>query len=154
MWIHDEIKKSLAKIHPDSIRQLSKIDQLPTEKAVQVAAYLWLNCCTTDNDIWYTSSRGLLWEIPNIWIADNIDAILDQMPIDWLDDFEYANLCATFCHVPEILQTLITKGKEQITAPEVLEYAEAYEEFLPEGNSDIYCKTMEMYAYHKKALLN
>jgi hypothetical protein len=154
MWIHDKIKKDLEDIYPGSIKKLNNIKSIPYEKAILLTAYLWESCFVTTNDIWVISCRGLLWQIPNDWIEINVEEILQHVKIDWSDDFEYSNMCAVFVHMPTILKILIDIGKKKATTSAVLEFVNDFEEYLPNGDSYIYQKTMELFESEKDLLID
>lgn len=112
MYAWEMIQKEILKINTNGMQYLTNIEKLPHEHALQIAAYLWECCCTTDNDFWYTIARGLLWNIPLHWTQHYTTQILQIMDVNWQDDFEYNNACVVFAHQPEILQILIDWGKQ------------------------------------------
>lgn len=143
MWIFEQIKKDMESIYPGSLEQLKDIENVPFDKAILLVAYLWTNCSINTNEFWYISCRKLLWEIPYNWIQDNIETIIKHVEINWSDDFEYANLCAAFFHVPSILSFLIQYGKDNALTNEIIEFAKDFETYLPNGLTECYDKTME-----------
>lgn len=154
MWIHDKIKKDLEDIYPGSIKKLNDIKNIPYEKALLLTAYLWENCFVTTNDICVISCRGLLWQIAKDWIELNVEEILVHVKIDWSDDFEYSNMCAVFAHVPTILKILIDIGRKKGATSAVLEFANDFEEYLPNGDTDLCQKTMRLFENMKGLLID
>lgn len=114
MWIIEKIKSDLNNIYPQCIDILTCIDKVPHEKAIKIASYLCEGCFESSNDTWIVVCSRLLYQIPEKWIEDNIQEILDITNINWNDDFEYYNLCAIFRHIPNVIEQIIDYSKTKI----------------------------------------
>lgn len=145
MWVFETIKRDIENISPKGINYLQNIEDIPYNEAILLAAYLWTNCSITTNDFWYIPCRILLWKIPYSWIETNLEEIIKYVEIDWAADFEYDNLCAAFFHVPSILKNLIQYGKEKGITNEIVQDAKTFETYLPNGTSEYYLKTKEVF---------
>ena len=122
MWIQEKIREDLENIEPRWLDKLSRMDALPLEKAVRIAAYLWEGCFQSSNDAWIILCGGLLYKIPPEWLETHIRQVLDRIRIDWNDSFEFYNLCAAVCHMPDVLKTVLAYAEKKITAEHAQEW--------------------------------
>ena len=114
MWVLETIRENLERISPQCPGCLRRIDELPHEKAVRIAAYLWEGCFQSTNDVWITVCNGLLYEIPLEWFQAHVMEVLDSAAVNWNDDFEFYNLCAVFYHAPEVLVQVLDCAGQRI----------------------------------------
>ncbi len=135
------IQKDIRRIDKNALAYLTKIEKLPHQHGLQVAAYLWEGSCTTTNDIWYTLCRGLLWKIPLHWLKTYCEQILQIMDVDWQDDFIYHQACATFAHQTDILKTLLAWGKAHGLVQEAAEWESI------DFQTQYYTQTMEHFSH-------
>ena len=114
MWIQKKIQEDLENIEPQCLGKLRRVDALPLEKAVRIAAYLWEGCFQSSNDVWVVLCGGLLYMLPAEWLEAHIGEILDCLEVDWSDEFEFCNLCAAFYHLPDILRQILAYAEKRI----------------------------------------
>lgn len=128
MWVWEKIREDLERISPQCLGALHQLDALPQEKAVSVAAYLWEGCFQSSNCLWVVLCGGLLYRIPQDWLAAHILEILERTNVDWQDGFEFYNLCAAFYHAPDILAQILEYAKEKIPPERTEEWISDMEE--------------------------
>ena len=114
MWIQKKIREDLENIEPQCLSKLRRINALPQEKAVRIAAYLWEGCFQSSNDIWVTLCGGLLYMLPPEWLEAHVTEVLDRLEIDWHDEFEFYNLCPAFYHLPGALTQILAYAEGRI----------------------------------------
>ncbi len=125
-WVYQSIRQSVERLYAGGFEQLSQLDQLPTEIALQIAATLLEGCYNSTNTLWIQLCRWKFWQIPRDWLLKQLPALFSVLRIDWADEYETGNLLVVFQQDELLLKAVYWYAKEQcpMLAPDCQELLE------------------------------